>query len=70
MDHLDGENTTDGPDVSPSGGDPHPHGWHCDPPFIWKPWHPVLVQTPPLAARLASTVAGPWEGWIPAKPAA
>lgn len=51
MDHLDGENTTDGPDVSPSGGDPHPHGWHCDPPFIWKPWHPVLVQTPPLAAR-------------------
>lgn len=37
---------------SPSGGDPHSHGWPCDPRFIWKAWHPVRVQTPPHPATL------------------
>jgi hypothetical protein len=36
---------------SPAVGDPHSHGWHCDPPLIWKAWHTVRVQTPPCAAR-------------------
>ena len=41
---------------SPSRGDSH--GWQCDPPFIWKPWRLVRVQTPPQAARLRDCSRG------------